>query len=384
MILLDPAEDSPLSSNAGHAIVRNGDGTYWDPATPDVTYESFEDWQNASTATSPTTTTPTTSTTTATPTTTTSSTATTASTTTGADSSSAPTNGSMYTLTELGTDESGEPVGIDGQTLYDVATTENPEARAAKLQSLSEELGVPATFFGGHQYASGGSITVPEDTPTVTFATDPQGVSRVDVNSLDEPLRSQLLAANTIEANTGAGAGRRHGDAGREHLRRGRLHRAAGGHPGPAAAVFQTGTVNTLSIFANVDMNDSAAVSTAYADALQLTQGGQQVQPLANVDGPLTAEQVEAYQELGYTWRSSIPPTAGRGPRARDHRHGHREHRQRGRGARLRARRRAGHPRHRRPAPERVAEIQQQVAQIPKDITGCQSHTVRSMPAPSG
>src|SRR5262245_38686805 len=131
VILLDPGAKSPAAGNAGHAIVKNAQG-YWDPKTPDVTYPSFQAWKNAS------------------------------------------SNGSMYQLTELGTDKkTGQPVGISGKALYDLTSTQDPAERASKVQALSKQLGVPTSFFGeGHQYADGGPLSVPPGTPSTHFPSD--------------------------------------------------------------------------------------------------------------------------------------------------------------------------------------------------------------------
>ncbi len=262
VILLDPAPNSP--STVGHALVRNEEG-YWDPSTG-KTYETFEDWQSSLV---------------------------------DPDSTTGPTQGQMYQVTpELGLDSTGEPRGISGQELYEITTAPASE-RGKLLQELSTELGISPTFFGEHAYANGGPITVPSGVPTQQFQGDPDGVVRVNVADLGEPLSSQLQASYAVQTNTGAGAGvnmvSQDGGLYVAVNAEGQLVDLQNGTP----QVFQTGTVNTLSVFANVNMQEPAAVQQAYATALGFTQG-QTVQALPT-DGPLTADQVAAYQALGYT-----------------------------------------------------------------------------------
>jgi len=263
VILLDPAPDGP--SSTGHALVRNEEG-YWDPSTGN-TYETFEDWQAAS-----------------------------------ADPAStpSPTQGELYQVTpELGLDETtGEPRGISGRALYEITTAPASE-RGQLLQELSTEIGVSPTFFGEHAYANGGPITVPSGVATQQFPEDPSGVTRVNVADVGEPLSSQLQASYAVQTNTGAGAGvsivPQDGALYVAVNADGQLVDLQNGTP----QVFQSGTVNTMSVFANVNMEEPAAVQQAYATALSLTQE-QPVQALPTTE-PLTADQVAAYQALGYT-----------------------------------------------------------------------------------
>jgi hypothetical protein len=149
---------------------------------------------------------------------------------------------------------------------------------------------------------AGAPITIPAGTPTTTLQGDPRGVVRVDVSKLPDPLRSQLQASNAITTNTGAGSGAS------MTSQNGALYVAVNADrqlvdvQGGNATVFRTGTANVLSVFANTDMADPAQVRASYATALGLTQGSQAVQPLPVPDpGNLTADQVAAYQSLGYT-----------------------------------------------------------------------------------
>ncbi|HYH95054.1 hypothetical protein [Hyalangium sp.] len=263
VILLDPAPESP--STVGHALVRNEEG-YWDPSTGN-TYESFKDWQEASA---------------------------------DPDNSTSPTQGELYQVTaELGMDEAtGEPQGISGRALYEITTAPASE-RGQLLQELSTELGVSPTFFGEHAYANGGPITVPSGVETQQFSGDPSGVTRVNVADLGEPLSSQVQASYAVQTNTGAGAGvnvvPQDGELYVAVNADGQLVDLQNGTP----QVFQTGTVNTMSVFANANMQEPAEVQQAYATALGLSQE-QPVQALPT-DAPLTADEVAAYQELGYT-----------------------------------------------------------------------------------
>lgn len=266
VILLDPAPQSP--SMVGHALVRNEEG-YWDPSTGE-TYATFKDWQAASVDSS---------------------------------GSSSVTHGDLYQLSpELGLDgTTGEPQGISGHALYEI-TTAPPAERAQLIRELSEEIGVSPTFFGERAYANGAPITVPADVDRVRFGEDPAGVDRVRVSDLGEPLSSQLMASYAVWENTSAGAGVSFASmadgSGELYVAvnaDGQLVDIQNGTP----QVFETGTVNTLSIFANVNMQEPAQVEQAYASALGLTQG-QPIQPLST-SGPLTADQIAAYQQLGYT-----------------------------------------------------------------------------------
>jgi hypothetical protein len=151
------------------------------------------------------------------------------------------------------------------------------------------------------QAGGGQPIVIPQNVPTTRVPTDPPGVMRVDVARLPEPLRSELRASHAVQVNTGAGTGvsmtQQQGGPLMVAVNGSRqLVDVAGGQP----VVFQTGSTNVLSVFRGVNMNNPAQVGQAYASALQLTQGGQRTQPLPTT-APLTADQVSAYQSLGYT-----------------------------------------------------------------------------------
>ena len=137
-------------------------------------------------------------------------------------------------------------------------------------------------------------------TPTTTLRGDPAGVVRVDVESLPQPLQDQLLASQAVQTNTGASAGVSFATRGDTTYVAVNASNQLVDVQGGQATVFQTRSTNVLSVFAEADMTNPAEVRDAYATSLSLTQGGQRTQPLPT-EAPLTAEQVSAYQDLGYT-----------------------------------------------------------------------------------